>query len=57
MKNHDQKQVEEETVHHWRNRGQELKHGKNLEAEADAEAMEVCCSLACSPWLAQPAVL
>ena len=27
---------------------------RNLEAGADAEAMEGCCILACSPWLAQP---
>jgi hypothetical protein len=30
---------------------------RNLGAGADAEAMEGCCSLACSPWLAQPAFL
>jgi hypothetical protein len=29
----------------------------NLEAGADAEAIEGCCILACSPWLAQPALL
>jgi hypothetical protein len=27
--------------------------GRILEAGADAEAMEVCCLLACFPWLAQ----
>jgi hypothetical protein len=26
--------------------GQKLKHGRNLEAGAEAEAMEGCCSLA-----------
>ena len=35
-------------VHHWRMSGQELKHGRNLEAGADAEAIEECCLLACS---------
>jgi hypothetical protein len=43
------------TVPHQRKSGQELKQGRNLEAGADAEAMEGCCFLACSPWLAQPA--
>ena len=33
---------------------QELKLDRNLEAGADTEAMEECCLLACSPWLAQP---
>ena len=33
---------------------QELKQGRNLEAGADAEAIEECCLLACFPWLAQP---
>jgi hypothetical protein len=36
------------TVCHQRNSGQELKHGRNLEAEADSEAMEKHCLLACS---------
>ena len=27
-------------VHHWMNSGQELKQGKNLEADADAEVIE-----------------
>jgi hypothetical protein len=31
------------TVHHWRKLGQELTQGRNLEAGADAEAMEECC--------------
>jgi hypothetical protein len=35
----------------------ELKQGRNLEAEADTEAMEECCSQACSTWLVQPVVL
>jgi hypothetical protein len=30
------------TVHHQRKSRQKLKHGRNLEAEADAEAMEKC---------------
>jgi hypothetical protein len=45
------------TVHHQRKSGQEVKQGQNLEAGADEEAMEECCLLACSPWLAQPAFL
>ena len=35
----------------------ELKQGRDLEAGADAVAMEGCCLLACSAWLAQPAFL
>ena len=30
--------------------------GRNLEAGADTEAMEECCLLVDSPWLAQPAL-
>ena len=44
-------------VHHQRKSGQELTLGRNLEAGADAEAMEGCYLLACFPWLAQPALL
>jgi hypothetical protein len=44
-------------VHHWRKSGQELKQDWNLEAGADAEAMEGCCLLACLSWLAQHAFL
>ena len=44
-------------AHHQKQWGQELKHGRYLEAGADAEAIEGCCFLACSPWLAQPAFL
>ena len=36
-------------VHHERKSGQELTQGKNLEAGADAEAMEGCCLLDCFP--------
>jgi hypothetical protein len=36
---------------HLRKSGQELKQGRNLEAEADREAMEQCCFVACSSWL------
>jgi hypothetical protein len=32
--------------HHKRTSEQELKQGRNLEARADAEAMEGCCLLA-----------
>jgi hypothetical protein len=41
------------TIYHWKKSGQELEQGWNLEAGADAEAMEEGCSLACFPWLAQ----
>ena len=44
-------------AHHQRKSGQELTQGRNLESEADAEAMEGCCLLACFPWLAQLAFL
>jgi hypothetical protein len=37
--------------------GQELKQGRNLEAAADAEAMEEFCLLACSLWLSQLVLL
>ena len=49
MKHHGQKQVGEEkglfgsdfhSNHHWRKSEQELKQGRNLEAGADAEAIE-----------------
>lgn len=43
--------------HHERKSGQELKQGKNQAAGIDAEAVEECCLLACSSWLAQPAFL
>jgi hypothetical protein len=42
-------------VYHWRKSGQKLKQGRNLEAGADAEAMEGYCLLACFWWFAQPA--
>ena len=45
------------TVHRQRKSGQELKQGRNLEAGADAEAMEKGHLLACSFWQAQPAFL
>lgn len=63
---HDQKQVGEEracvlfglcfhiVIHYWRESRKELKEGWNLEAGADAKAMERWCLLTCSPWLAQP---
>jgi hypothetical protein len=40
-------------VHHQRKSGPELTQLRNLEAEADAEAMEGCCLLARFLWLAQ----
>jgi hypothetical protein len=36
------------SVHYGRKLRQELKQGRNLEAGADAEAMEECCLLPCS---------
>jgi hypothetical protein len=45
------------TVYLQRKPGQELKHVRIPEVGADAEAMEGCCLLACSSWLAQPAFL
>jgi hypothetical protein len=44
-------------VLHKKKSGQELKQGRNLEAGANAEAMEGCYLLACSSWLALPAFL
>jgi hypothetical protein len=44
-------------IHHQRKSGQELTQGRDLEAGADAEAVEGCCLLACFPWLAQLAFL
>jgi hypothetical protein len=44
-------------VHHQRRSGQELTEGRNLETEADAEAMEGCSLLAYFPWFAQLAFL
>ena len=38
-------------AYHRRKSGQELKQARNLEAEADTEAMEGCCLLACSALL------
>ena len=40
-------------VHHQKKSGRELTQGRDLEAGADAEAMEGCCLLTCFPWLAQ----
>jgi hypothetical protein len=67
MKHHDQKLLGEErvlhfcfhiSIRHQRKSGQELKWSRNLEAGADdAQVMEGCCLLVCSPWLAQPAFL
>lgn len=58
MKHCNEKQLGEEkglflsqchiTVHHQKQRGQELTQGRNQEAGDDAEAVEGCCSLACS---------
>jgi hypothetical protein len=44
-------------VRHQRKSGQELTQGRNLEAGADADALEECCLLACFPWFIQPAFL
>lgn len=45
------------SVHHQRKSGKELKLGRNVETEVDAEATEECCLLAYSTWLAQSAFL
>jgi hypothetical protein len=42
------------TVHHQRKSGQELKQGKNLEAGADAEAMEGCFMACLACFLIEP---
>jgi len=44
-------------AHYWRNSGQEFKQGRNLEQEADAEAMEEGCLLAGFTCYAQPLLL
>ena len=44
-------------VYHQRKSGQEVTLGRNLEAGADAEAVEECCLLACSILFAQLAFL
>jgi len=58
IKYHGQQQAREERVHlahsfapihHRKKSGQELKEGRNLEAGADAEAVEGCCLLVRSP--------
>ena len=43
-------------VHQQRKIGKTFIQGRNLETEALAEAMELCCLLACFPWLAQLAL-
>ena len=66
MKHHDQKQVGEErfiglTLPDHSLSLEAVRTGaqgrRNREAGADAEAMEECCLLACSLWLAQPTLL
>jgi hypothetical protein len=37
------------TIHHWEKSGQVLKQVRNLEAEADTEAMEECCCFLVAP--------
>ena len=66
-KTHDPKQLGRQRVNlacrsqvtvHWEKprSGTQTRQG-NLEAGAEAEAMEGCCLLVCSSWLAQPALL
>lgn len=43
--------------HYIRNLGQELNQGTNLEAGANAEALEECCLLTCFLLFAQPTFL
>ena len=68
MKYHEQKHLGQERfyvpcgstpiVYHRRKSGQELKQDRHLEARADdAEAMEGCCLLSCSPWFVHGAML
>jgi hypothetical protein len=60
MKYHDHSNLGRKefiTVPYCRKSGQELKQDRILEAGADAEAMERGCTLACFPWVAQPAFL
>jgi len=66
IKHHYQKQLGEEERKGFQLMGcsssfrevrKEPKQGRDLEAGAEAEAMEGCCLLACFPWLAQPAFL
>lgn len=65
-KHHDQKQFEEDRIYfNFQLSGDSVSprevraetQGRNLEAEAEAEATDECCLLAFSPWLAQPACL
>jgi hypothetical protein len=44
-------------AYYKRKSGQEFKQGRNLGVGADADAIEGCCLLACSSWLAQPVFL
>ena len=61
IKHIDPKQFREEMVLfslqvigcHWGKPRQELKQGRNLKAGTEAGAMEECCLLACSSYLAQ----
>jgi hypothetical protein len=71
MEHHDQNQFEDErllcglcfhnhspSVKEVRTRTKKKKKKMgNLEAGANTEAMMECCLLACSSWLAQPALL
>lgn len=63
MKHHDQKQVGEERAYSvyvstlYSKIRIETQTGQKPEAGGDAEAMEGCCLLACSSWVAQPAFL
>lgn len=65
-KHHDQKASRErkgvsvlnfQIIIHWRKYRQKLKQVWKLEAQADAEAMEGSCLLACFPYLAQSSFL
>ena len=64
MKHHDEKKLGEQMAYlapHCYSSSkevrQELKQGRDLEAGADAEAMEECCLLVCSLQPAQPVFL
>lgn len=48
---------EERTVHHGRKSGQEFKQCRDLEPEAETQAIGECCLLTCSSLLAYPVFL
>ena len=61
MKSHDCKQIREEKVYfEFTSTSKSTTKGsldRSLGAGTDVEAVEECCLLACSPWLAESASL